>query len=215
VNINTVRFMKKKASQFSLFDGLSEEQVDRLLQLSSIVNFNEKEVVLTASQKTDDVFLILGGKCTLNYACSHKRISPRELSCNDVFGLGVLFDSSILTNKVTAITELICLKMNVLDLKKDHSLMDAVTPNLMRSMMKSFSDAEDRNSEITETIQKIDEVIEDKVEPLIFKEKLSKLTRLRLHSGRVVVISSSDMRRIRREHISAQQLNDEHFAKVS
>lgn len=215
MNITTVRFMKRKASQFSLFDGLSEEQVNRVLELSSIVQFDEEEVVLTASQKTDDIFLILNGKCSLEYTDSQKRITPRVLSSNDLFGFMVLFDASIHTNKVIAITELICLKMDVNTLKKDQNLMDSITPNLMRSMMKSFSDSEDRMSDLKDTVQKSDAVIEDRVKPQIINEKLSKLTRLRLHSGRIIVISAIDMRRMRRDHITAQQLNDEHFTKVS
>jgi hypothetical protein len=51
MNAVTVRLMKKKASQFSLFDGLSVEQVERLLQLSLIVAFNENEIVLDGSKK--------------------------------------------------------------------------------------------------------------------------------------------------------------------
>jgi Holliday junction resolvasome RuvABC ATP-dependent DNA helicase subunit len=157
----------------------------------------------------------LNGKCSLEFTDSQKRITPRVLSSNDLFGFRVLFDVSIHTNKVIAITELICLKMDVNTLKKDQNLMDAITPNLMRSMMKSFIDSEDRMSDLKDTVQKSDAVIEDRVKPQIIKEKLSKLTRLRLHSGRVIVISAIDMRRMRRDHITAQQLNDEHFAKVS
>jgi signal-transduction protein with cAMP-binding, CBS, and nucleotidyltransferase domain len=215
MNAVTVRLMKKKASQFSLFDGLSVEQVERLLQLSLIVAFNENEIVLDGSKKTLDVFMILSGKCMLVYTCSNASISPRILSANNIFGLEVLFNSSALTNKVKAITELICLKINVHDLKTDQDLLDRITPNLMRCMMRRFSDAEDRTSVIRETIQKIDEVVEDRVEPKIIIDKLSKLTRLKLHSGRIVVVSSIDLRRMRRDHITAQQLNDEYFEPIA
>jgi len=76
MNAVTVRLMKKKASQFSLFDGLSVEQVERLLELSLIVAFNENEIVLDGSKKTLDVFMILSGKCMLDYTCSNASISP-------------------------------------------------------------------------------------------------------------------------------------------
>jgi len=81
--------------------------------------------------------------------------------------------------------------------------------------MRRFSDAEDRTSVIRETIQKIDEVVEDRVEPKIIIDKLSKLTRLKLHSGRIVVVSSIDLRRMRRDYITAQQLNDEYFEPIA
>jgi len=58
------------------------------------------------------------------------------------------------------------------------------------------------------------DVVEE-VEPSIVNDRNSKLTRLLLSTGKVVVVSKIDERRLRRNEVSLADLNAEHLSKLN
>jgi len=157
--------------------------------------------------------MILSGVCDLDYLCSENRIIKKELKATDVIGIEALFVPSLITNKVKAKTELVCIKTNVIELRADQEIINSLTPNMTRRLLGHLAESNNQVSKLVELTAVPEEDSEEEI-PHIILDKGSKLTRLMLSTGKVVVISKIDERRLRRQEVSPEQLNDEFLSKM-
>jgi len=213
MNFKTIKFLRQKASLIPIFDGIGIGMLEELLQISIIVRFDEDQVVLEAGKKVEDIYIILSGQCIIEMACPEGRFVKKELASSDVFGVESLFVPSLLTNKVTSKTELVCVTINILALRSNQELINSLTPNMTRTLIHHLHESDNHLSKLTELYSE-QEVETNDIVPRILENKLSKLTRLMMSSGKVVVVSKPDERRLRREQVTVQQLNDEYMAKI-
>ena len=84
---------------------------------------------------------------------------------------------------------------------------------MTRTLIHHLHESDNHLSKLTELYSE-QEVETNDIVPRILVNKLSKLTRLMMSSGKVVVVSKPDERRLRREQVTVQQLNDEYMAKI-
>lgn len=213
MNRRTNTLLRQKASLIPMFDGIGDGILDRLFQISKIVKFNEEDVVLKAGKTVEDIYMILSGVCDMDYVCSENRVIKKELKATDVFGIEALFVPSLITNKVKAKTELVCIKTNVIELRADQEIINSLTPNMTRRLLVHLAESNNQVSKLVELTAHPEEDFEEEI-PHIIIDKASKLTRLMLSTGKVVVISKIDERRLRRQEVSPEQLNDEFLSKI-
>ena len=91
--------------------------------------------------------------------------------------------------------------------------MHSLTPNLTRNLIRDLREADNKVSKLIEQYVE-PELIKDDVEPHLIIDRNSKLTRMMLSNGRIVVISKPDERRLRRQEVTTQQLNQEYLTKL-
>ncbi len=213
MNKKTIEFLRRKAALIPAFDHISNGVFDRLLNISKLVKFHEDQLVVASGLKVEDIYIILSGLCEVQYPCAENRFIRKELSATDVLGAEALFLPSLQTNQTKAITELICVKISLADLRADQEIIHCLTPNLTRSLIRDLREADNKVSKLIEQYVE-PELTKDDVEPHIIIDRNSKLTRLMLSTGRIVVISKPDERRLRRQEVTTQQLNQEYLTKI-
>jgi len=84
---------------------------------------------------------------------------------------------------------------------------------MTRRLLGHLAESNNQVSKLVELTAVSEEDSEEEI-PHIILDKGSKLTRLMLSTGKVVVISKIDERRLRRQEVSPEQLNDEFLSKM-
>jgi len=213
MNNRVSMLLKNKASLIPIFDHLGEGVLTEVFGISTIVKFNEDETVLQGGAEVEDIYIILSGKCVKDYLCAENKILKKEMGPADLFGIEALFLSGLRTNKVKAITELICLKIKIKELRANQALINSLTPNITRGLIARLKETNDQVSKFIEQIPEPDEIEEGK--PSIIIDRNSMLTRILLSTGKVVVVSKIDERRLRRNQVSVEDLNAEYLSKIN
>ena len=213
MNNRTSSLLRNKTSLIPLFDGIGDGILEKVFTFSKIVKFNEDDIVLKEGKRVDDIYVILSGTCVCDYLCTEGKILRKELRPTDLFGAEGLFLPGILTNKIRAVTELVLLKIEIAALRADQDIIHCLTPNMTRRFIGNLRDSDNHISKLSELIPE-PELLEE-VTPSIIIDKNSKLTRLQLSIGKIVVVSKIDERRLRRQEVTVNQLNDEHLSKMT
>jgi|GEM_PF-3369418 CRP-like cAMP-binding protein len=213
MNKKTIEFLRRKATLIPAFDNISNAVFDRLLSISTLVKFHEEQIVVSSGGRVEDIYIILSGRCEVQHQCAENRMIRKELSATDVLGSEALFLPSLESDQIKAITELICVKISLANIRADQEIVHSLTPNLTRNLIRDLREADNKVSKLIEQYVE-PELIKDDVEPHLIIDRNSKLTRMMLSNGRIVVISKPDERRLRRQEVTTQQLNQEYLTKL-
>ena len=213
VNQKTVEVLQKKIALIPMFDNIGIGILERLLQVSQIVTFNENEIVVLPDKKVENIFIILSGRCEMEYLCKQNGVLRREMSARDVFGFKALYVPTLHTNKVKAITELVCIKVSIANIKADQEILNALTPNFTKYLIENYLSTQDELGRLLERYVK-PELPKEDIEPQIIKDRNSKITQIKLTTGQTVVLSTVDERRLRRQQVTVEELNREYLSKL-
>ena len=117
--------------QFSALDGLSEEEAERALGKSNIIECRAGDRVLKKGGVARNMFVVLEG----NLEVRDDGTLIRVLSPGDIFGEMALFDDSPRAASAKAHTEAICLAVskNEFDRRLDNT--DPIIKSMMQCMM--------------------------------------------------------------------------------
>jgi len=117
----------EEIDKLEIFNGLSSEEIEKLISLSQEVSYNNKEVILEESSLSTDLFILLDGRVRIEiekayyYNDQKEKVEIVVLRKGDIFGEIAFLEGTRRSAYVSAIDKIRAMKI---DGKKLYELFD-------------------------------------------------------------------------------------------
>lgn len=142
--------LEDKLRLFSIFEELSDEDLQTVLNKISIVRFERGETIIAHEARDTDVFLLLEGQALANrYSLAGREISYRRLPANSYVGELAVFDGQPRSVNIVALSEVVMGRISGAAFRELMLTLPSVTQALLRDLSARIRDLSDRIYETT------------------------------------------------------------------
>lgn len=148
--MNADNILEDKLRNFSIFEELSDEELQTVLSKVSIVRFERGETIIQHEARDTDVFLLLQGKALANrFSLAGREISYRRLPAFSYVGELAVFDGQPRSVNIVALSEVIMGRISGTAFRELMLEIPSVTQALLRDLSGRIRDLSDRIYETT------------------------------------------------------------------
>ncbi|UAB79372.1 Crp/Fnr family transcriptional regulator [Erythrobacter sp. SCSIO 43205] len=143
MNLETIP--EEKLRCFSIFDGLTDEELRRVQSKVSVVRFERGETIIAHEARDTDVYLLLDGQVLANrYSLAGREISYRRLPPNSYFGELAVFDGEPRSVNIVAMTEVLIGRLSGPAFSDLMAAIPSISKALLRDMGARIRELSDR-----------------------------------------------------------------------
>lgn len=148
--MNADNILEDKLRNFSIFEELSDEELQTVLSKVSIVRFERGETIIQHEARDTDVFLLLQGKALANrFSLAGREISYRRLPAFSYVGELAVFDGQPRSVNIVALSEVVMGRISGTAFRELMLEIPSVTQALLRDLSGRIRDLSDRIYETT------------------------------------------------------------------
>ncbi|WP_298301853.1 Crp/Fnr family transcriptional regulator [uncultured Erythrobacter sp.] len=142
--------IEEKLREFSIFEELSDEDLQTVLNKVSLVRFERGETIIAHEAHDTDVFLLLEGQALANrYSLAGREISYRRLPAYSYVGELAVFDGQPRSVNIVALSEVVMGRLSGAAFRELMVELPSVTQALLRDLSSRIRDLSDRIYETT------------------------------------------------------------------
>jgi len=142
--------IEEKLRKFSIFEELSDGDLQTVLNKVSIVRFERGETIIAHEARDTDVFLLLEGQALANrYSLAGREISYRRLPAYSYVGELAVFDGQPRSVNIVALSEVVMGRLSGAAFRELMLELPSVTQTLLRDLSSRIRDLSDRIYETT------------------------------------------------------------------
>jgi CRP-like cAMP-binding protein len=142
--------IEDKLRQFSIFEELSDDDLQTVLNKVSIVRFERGETIIAHEGRDTDVFLLLEGQALANrFSLAGREISYRRLPAYSYVGELSVFDGQPRSVNIVALSEVVMGRLSGSAFRELMLELPSVTQALLRDLSTRIRDLSDRIYETT------------------------------------------------------------------
>lgn len=135
---------------FSIFENLSDDDLQTVLNKISIVRFERGETIIAHEARDNDVFLLFEGQALANrYSLSGREISYRRLPEYSYVGELAVFDGQPRSVNIVALSEVVMGRLSGAAFRELMLTLPSFTQALLRDLSGRIRDLSDRIYETT------------------------------------------------------------------
>lgn len=142
--------LEDKLRLFSIFEDLSDEDLQTVLNKISIVRFERGETIIAHEAHDTDVFLLLEGQALANrYSLAGREISYRRVPAHSYVGELAVFDGAPRSVNIVALSAVVMGRISGAAFRELMLTLPSVTQALLRDLSARIRDLSDRIYETT------------------------------------------------------------------
>lgn len=142
--------LEDRLRKFSIFEDLSDDELDIVLKKVSVVHFERGETIIAHEARDTDVFLLLDGQVLANrYSLAGREISYRRLPPNSYFGELAVFDGQPRSVNIVALSQVEIGRLSGQAFSELMAAIPGMSKALLRDMSARIRDLSDRIYETT------------------------------------------------------------------
>jgi len=142
--------IEDKLRHFSIFEELSDEDIQTVLDKVSIVRFARGETIIAHEARDTDVFLLIEGQALANrYSLAGREISYRRLPEYSYVGELAVFDGQPRSVNIVALSQVVMGRLSGAAFRDLMLTLPSVTQALLRDLSGRIRDLSDRIYETT------------------------------------------------------------------
>lgn len=148
--MNSDNKLEEKLRLFSIFENLSDEDLQTVLDKISIVRFERGETIIAHEARDTDVFLLLEGQALANrYSLAGREISYRRLPAYSYVGELAVFDGQPRSVNIVALSPVTMGRLSGSAFLELMQTIPSVNKALLRDLSGRIRDLSDRIYETT------------------------------------------------------------------